>query len=78
MSRYSVVTMSSRSVFELSRDVINVNRWLGITNEVIASSITFAAAAFAVVQRDVIGAGLAGLSVSYALQVCRTPSHRKK
>ena len=45
------------------------HRWLGVTNEFIASSITFSAAALAVAQRDVIGAGVAGLSVSYALQV---------
>lgn len=45
------------------------NRWLGIYLEIIGNIIVFFAGLFAVVQRNSIDAGIAGLSVSYALQV---------
>lgn len=44
-------------------------RWLGIRLEIIGGMITFFACIFAVIQRGTISAGIAGLSISYALGV---------
>lgn len=38
--------------------------------EFVGNCITFFAALFAIVQQDKLTPGLAGLSISYALQVC--------
>ncbi|KAK2189921.1 hypothetical protein NP493_93g00019 [Ridgeia piscesae] len=45
------------------------SRWLAVSLDFIASCIVLFAGLFAVLERDTISAGLAGLSVSYALQV---------
>jgi len=45
------------------------NRWLGIRLEFFGSMVVFAAAFFAVVSRNQIDPGLAGLSISYALRL---------
>lgn len=45
------------------------NRWLGLRLEFVGTSVVFAAAFFAVLERDSIAAGLAGLSITYALQL---------
>ena len=47
-------------------------RWLAVSLDFIASCIVLFAGLFAVLERDTISAGLAGLSVSYALQVRMT------
>ena len=44
-------------------------RWLGFILASMGAFIIFFASIFAVVQRDAITAGLAGLSVSFAMQV---------
>ena len=44
-------------------------RWLALRLEFIGNLIILFAAVFAVAARDLIDAGLAGLSVSYAMQV---------
>ncbi|KAI0215965.1 Multidrug resistance-associated protein 1 [Lamellibrachia satsuma] len=44
-------------------------RWLGVAVDFITSFIVLFTGLFAVLERDTISAGLAGLSVSYALQV---------
>ncbi|KAK2169804.1 hypothetical protein NP493_1174g00006 [Ridgeia piscesae] len=44
-------------------------RWLGVCLDFIASCIVLFAGVFAVLQRDSISAGLAGLSISYTLRV---------
>ena len=48
------------------------DRWLGFYLDVLGGIILFGAALFAVIEEDTSGAitgGLAGLSISYALQV---------
>jgi len=45
------------------------NRWLSLRLEVLGTLITFSASIFAVVAKDVISPSLAGLSITYALQV---------
>lgn len=45
-------------------------RWLGIRLETVGNLLIFFAALFAVLGRDSLDAGLVGLSISYALQVC--------
>jgi ATP-binding cassette subfamily C (CFTR/MRP) protein 1 len=45
----------------------NTNRWLGVRVENLGNAIILAAALLAVARRDVISAGLAGLSISYSL-----------
>ena len=44
-------------------------RWLGVMLEMIGNIIIFLSAVFAVASRDSIGAGLAAVSVTYALQI---------
>jgi len=46
-----------------------MNRWLSLRLEVLGTLITFSAAIFSVVARDTINPSLAGLSITYALQV---------
>ena len=50
-----------------------IYRWLGLWLEFIGNLIVLFAGIFAVVEKDNINPGLAGLSVSYALQV-QTPN----
>ena len=68
------------NLFSLTRDtsriyiiMFNSCRWLGIHLEFIGNVIILFAALFAVIERNTdsgrIDAGLAGLSISYALQV---------
>ena len=45
------------------------NRWLGVRLEFIGTCVVTIASFFAVFQRGTINAGLAGLSISYALQL---------
>ncbi len=52
-------------------------RWLGIRLEIVGNMIIFFTALFAAIQRNYgeelhlhVSAGLVGLSISYALQVC--------
>ena len=45
------------------------DRWLGVRLEFVGSFIIFFAALFAVIGRDTISPGFAGLSVSYTLEV---------
>uniref|UniRef100_A0A8D0UWB6 Multidrug resistance-associated protein 1 n=1 Tax=Sus scrofa TaxID=9823 RepID=A0A8D0UWB6_PIG len=47
------------------------NRWLGIRVEFVGNCVVLFAAVFAVTGRNSLSPGLVGLSVSYALQVCR-------
>ena len=44
-------------------------RWLGLWLENVGNLIVLFAGLFAVIEKDSISPGLAGLSVSYALQV---------
>ena len=44
-------------------------RWLNMSMQTLANCVTLLSALFVVIQRETIDAGLAGLSVSYALQV---------
>ncbi|KAK2169807.1 hypothetical protein NP493_1174g00004 [Ridgeia piscesae] len=46
-----------------------LNRWRAVCLDLIGSSIVLFAGLFAVLERDTISAGIAGLSVTYALQV---------
>ncbi len=48
------------------------NRWLALRLELIGNLITVFAALFAVIARDSISAGIAGLSISYSLNVSQT------
>jgi ABC-type multidrug transport system fused ATPase/permease subunit len=48
---------------------ITSNRWLAIRLETVGNAITFFAALFAVLRRDNLSAGLAGLSISYAMSI---------
>ncbi|CAB3223737.1 unnamed protein product [Arctia plantaginis] len=50
------------------------DRWLGIRLEIVGSLIIFFAALFAVLGRESISAGLAGLSISYTLEITQTLS----
>ena len=45
-------------------------RWLGFCLDSFGSVILFFASIFAVMEKDSITAGVAGLSVSFAMQVC--------
>lgn len=45
-------------------------RWLGVRVEFVGNCVVFFAALFAVLSKNNLSAGLVGLSVSYALQVC--------
>ncbi|CAL7934381.1 unnamed protein product [Xylocopa violacea] len=51
---------------------IIANRWLAVRLEMVGNLIIFFAALFAVLNKDGIGPGVAGLSISYALQVTQT------
>lgn len=46
------------------------DRWLGVRLETVGSLVILFAALFAVIERDTISPGFAGLSVSYTLEVC--------
>lgn len=48
---------------------IMANRWLSLNLEVLGALIVFGSAFFAVVERNSIAAGLAGLSITYALNL---------
>ncbi len=48
---------------------IIANRWLSLNLEVLGALIVFGSAFFAVVERSTIAAGLAGLSITYALNL---------
>ena len=45
------------------------SRWLGICLDGLAGVIVFLASLFAVIQRGSLSAGLAGLSVTFSMQV---------
>ncbi|XP_037043484.1 multidrug resistance-associated protein 1-like [Bradysia coprophila] len=47
------------------------NRWLGVRLEMVGSLIMFFAALFAVLNRDTISSGAAGLSIVYSLQITK-------
>eukprot|EP01125_Pyxidicula_operculata_P020715 TRINITY_DN7733_c0_g1_i1.p1 TRINITY_DN7733_c0_g1~~TRINITY_DN7733_c0_g1_i1.p1 ORF type:complete len:1515 (-),score=405.79 TRINITY_DN7733_c0_g1_i1:221-4765(-) len=47
----------------------SANRWLGVWLELCGSGIVFAATFFAVISKDSIDPGMAGLSISYALRL---------
>lgn len=55
-------------------DPMFVLRWLGFWLETVGNLMVLFAGLFAVIERDSITPGLAGLSVSYALQVSHTLS----
>ena len=46
-----------------------MDRWLGVTMETMGSVVILFATILSVMQKDQIGAGLAGVSITYALQV---------
>ncbi|CAB3247544.1 unnamed protein product [Arctia plantaginis] len=48
------------------------DRWLGVRLQVIGSLIIFFAALFAVISQETINPGLAGLSISYTLEITQT------
>jgi Na+-transporting NADH:ubiquinone oxidoreductase subunit NqrB len=48
------------------------NRWLGVRVEFIGTCVVTLAAIFAVIERHNIDPGLAGLSISYALNITGT------
>lgn len=48
------------------------NRWLAIRLDVVGNAVVFFAALFAVIQRDSVNGALAGLSLSYALNITST------
>ena len=56
-------------VIFISRKHLYLCRWLGIIMEVIGSSIVVSVAIFSTLQRDTLSTGLAGVSITYALQV---------
>lgn len=49
--------------------MIMICRWLSVRLETVGNLIIFFAALFAVMSKETVGAGLVGLSISYALQV---------
>ena len=51
-----------------------INRWLAVRIEFVGTLVTFFAALFAVISKDSISAGIAGLSISYSLNVKTTNS----
>ena len=52
-----------------SEPVSLIRRWLAVRLEFVGNIITFLSALFAIVAKDSISSGLAGLSISYAMQV---------
>ncbi|KAJ6647722.1 Multidrug resistance-associated protein 1 [Pseudolycoriella hygida] len=48
---------------------IVASRWLGIRLEMVANLVILFAASFAVLNRDTISSGVAGLSIAYSLQI---------
>jgi len=48
------------------------NRWLAVRLEFVGNMIIFLSALFAIIGKDSITAGLAGLSISYAMQITQT------
>lgn len=48
------------------------NRWLGIRLEMVGNIIILFAALFAILNRDTISPGIAGLSIAYALQITQS------
>ena len=63
--------MGSEKGKEIENLSINVMlfRWLGIVMDVMGGLVVFFAAVFAIMQRDTISGGVAGLSISIAMQV---------
>ncbi|XP_037043483.1 multidrug resistance-associated protein 1-like [Bradysia coprophila] len=51
---------------------IVANRWLGVRLEMVGGLIIFFAALFAVLNRDTISSGIAGLSIAYSLQITKS------
>ncbi|KAJ3194117.1 hypothetical protein HK101_003453 [Irineochytrium annulatum] len=60
-----LLNWNNRAYFPL----IMTQRWLGLRLEAIASLLILACSLFAVAARNSVGAGLAGLAISYSLQV---------
>jgi len=54
---------------EANYAVVIANRWLGIRLEFVGTCVVFIATFFAVIQRSDVDPGLAGLSITYALQL---------
>ena len=57
--------------------IVIIPRWLGFRLEFLGNCIVLAAAMFAVVAENLDG-GVVGLSVSYAMQVSATHTHRSQ
>jgi ABC-type multidrug transport system fused ATPase/permease subunit len=49
-----------------------INRWLAIRLETIANALTFCTTLFAVLMRDRLTAGIAGLTITYAMQITQS------
>ena len=47
-------------------------RWLAVRLEIIANSLTFCTALFAVLMRDRLTAGIVGLTITYAMQITQS------